>query len=100
MIAVIQTGGRQYLIKTGESLKIEKLTAKEGEKVVFDKILLIANDDGRDVKIGAPYLEGASIEALVVEQGRNRKIRVGKFKRKVRYHRIYGHRQQFTKIKV
>jgi len=99
MIAVIETGGKQYLVKTGETIKIEKLTAKEGEKVIFDKVLLTANDDGSEVVIGHPYLE-TKVEAFVEKHGRNKKIRVEKFKRKVRYHKVYGHRQPFTKVKI
>lgn len=100
MFAVIEAGGRQYLVKTGEALKIEKIAEQEGEKVVFDKVLLTANDDGTAVKIGTPYLEGVAIEASVEMQGRAKKVRVEKFKRKIRYHKVYGHRQKFTKIKV
>lgn len=100
MFAVIETGGKQYLIKTGDSLKIEKLEVEEGKAVIFDKVLLLAKEDGTDVKIGTPYLEGVSIDATVEMQGRTRKIRVVKFKRKVRYKRVIGHRQHFTKVKV
>jgi len=100
MIAVIQTGGKQYLVKTGESLKIEKLKAKDGEKVVFDKVLLTAKDDGSGVKLGNPYIEGAIFEAVIEMHGRSKKVRVEKFKRKVRYHKVYGHRQHFTKVKL
>ena len=100
MIAVIETGSKQYLVKTGQSLKIEKLPGEDGEKIAFDKVLLTAKDDGTDVKIGQPYLEGVVIEAIVEKQGRSRKVRVEKFKRKTRYHKVYGHRQHFTKIKV
>lgn len=100
MFAVVKTGGKQYLIKTGESLKIEKLKAEEGEKVIFDKVLLTAKDDGTDVKVGKPYLEDVVIEAVVEKQGRAKKIRVEKFKRKVRYHKVRGHRQHFTKVKI
>jgi len=100
MYAVIETGGKQYLIKSGDTLKVEKLDAEAGKEFVFDKVLLLAEDDGTDVKIGMPYLDGVSISAEVMEQGRNKKIRVVKFKRKVRYRRVAGHRQHFTKVKV
>ena len=100
MYAVIETGGKQYLIKSGDTLKVEKLDAEAGKEFVFDKVLLLAEDDGTDVKIGTPYLDGVSISAEVMEQGRNKKIRVVKFKRKVRYRRVAGHRQHFTKVKV
>jgi len=100
MFAVIETGGKQYLIKTGDTLKIEKIDSEEGKDVVFDKVLLLAKEDGTDVKIGTPYLEGVSIAATVEEQGRARKMRVVKFKRKVRYKRVIGHRQHFSKVKI
>ena len=100
MFAVIETGGKQYLVQTGQTLKIEKIDGEVGKEVVFDKVLLLAKDDGSDVKIGAPYLEGVSIAATVKEQARERKLRVVKFKRKVRYKRVLGHRQYFTKILV
>jgi len=100
MIAVIETGGKQYLVKTDQTLKIEKIEGNEGEKVVFDKVLLTAKDDGSDVKIGTPYLEGVILETEVIKQGRSKKIRVVKFKRKTRYHKVRGHRQHFSQIKV
>lgn len=100
MFAVIETGGKQYLVKTGDVLKIEKLEVEAGKEVVFDKVLLTANDDGTDVKIGTPYLSGVSISANVEQQGRADKIRVVKYKNKVRYKRVIGHRQDFTKVKV
>jgi large subunit ribosomal protein L21 len=100
MFAVIETGGKQYLIETGTIAKIEKLEIEVGKEVVFDKILLLANEDGTNVKIGTPYIAGASIAAEVEEQGRSKKIRIVKFKNKVRYQRTQGHRQSFTKVKV
>jgi large subunit ribosomal protein L21 len=100
MLAVIATGGKQYLVKTGEEIKIEKLIAKEGETVKFEEILLTANDDGSNVKLGKPFVSGASVTATVVKQGRAKTVRVEKFKSKVRYHKVYGHRQPFTTVKI
>lgn len=100
MLAVIETGGKQYLIKDGDKLKIEKLETEAGKEFVFDKVLLVANDDGSDLKVGDPYLEGVTITADVSEHGRDKKIRVIKYKRKVRYKRVIGHRQNFTKVTV
>ncbi|MBT3419299.1 MAG: 50S ribosomal protein L21 [Candidatus Magasanikbacteria bacterium] len=98
MFAVIETGGKQHLIESGQTLQIGKV---EGEKdVIFDKVLLLANDDGTDVQIGTPYLDGVTIEAVVQEQGRTKKLRVIKYKPKVRYKKVQGHRQHFTRIKV
>jgi large subunit ribosomal protein L21 len=100
MIAVIETGGKQYLIQPDQVLKIEKLEGEAGEKLIFDKVLLKADDDGKNVQIGTPYLEGETVEAEVEKQGRSRKIKVLKFKRKTRYTKRRGHRQKFTQIKV
>lgn len=100
MYAVIATGGKQYLVKTGDVIKIEKLPLNEGEKVVFDKVLLTAKDDGSDVKVGMPYVEGVTIEATLEKQGKTRTLRVEKFKRKVRYHKVHGQRQRFSQVKI
>ncbi len=100
MFYVIATGGKQYLVKTGNTLKVEKLLVETGKEAIFDKVLLTANEDGTEVKIGTPYLEGVSVNAEVLLQGRAEKIRVVKYKRKVRYTRVQGHRQPFTKIKI
>lgn len=100
MFAVIETGGKQYLVKTGDILKVEKLTAEAGQEIIFDKVLLTAEADGSEVKLGAPYLDGAQVKAEVLEQGRGKKIRVVKYKRKVRYKRVRGHRQSYTKVKI
>ena len=100
MFAVIETGGKQYLVKSGEALKIEKLPVAVGGTVTFDKVLMVADEDGLNVEIGKPYLTGVTVSADVTEQGRNKKILVVKYKRKVRYKRTRGHRQQFTKVKV
>ncbi len=88
------------MVKQGQVLKVEKLAVEAGKEFVFDKILLVANEDGSDVKIGAPYISGAKVTAQVLEQGKGKKITVVKYKRKVRYTRTRGHRQEFTKIKI
>jgi len=100
MIAVIETGGKQYLIREGQTLKVEKLDVAEGSDVTFDKILLVADEQGSDVKVGAPYVMGATVTASVDEQGRDPKVRVVKFKNKIRYKRVFGHRQPFTKVTI
>lgn len=100
MFAVIQTGGKQYLVKDGDLLTIEKIAGEPGTEVVFDQVLLLADEDGTNVQIGTPYLEGVKVTATVEEQGRAKKIRVIKYKRKVRYKRTIGHRQHQTKVKV
>jgi large subunit ribosomal protein L21 len=99
MMAVIATGGKQYLVKTGETLKVEKLLGEAGDKFTFDRVLLTVDDDGKNLKVGAPYLDGITISAEIVKQGKNRTVRVEKFKRKVRYHKVHGQRQRFTEVK-
>ena len=95
-LAVIKTGGKQYKVSEGQSLKIEKLVAKEGDKVVFDTLLIA---DGEKLNVGAPSL-GDKVEGKVLEQGRADKIAVIKFKNKTRYRKNVGHRQPFTKVEI
>jgi large subunit ribosomal protein L21 len=99
-IAVIQTGGKQYPVKVGDTLKIEKLSGshKEGDKITFDKVLLV--DNGKDTTIGTPYIEGAKVEATLKEMGRAKKIDVLKYRRKARYKKLRGHRQPFFSVKI
>jgi large subunit ribosomal protein L21 len=98
MIAVIKTGGKQYIVKEGDVLKIEKLDVAPGAKVSFD-VLLTALPDGLSVTVGTPLLD-KKVEAEVLEQGRGDKISVVKYKAKSRYRRRVGHRQAFTKVKI
>ncbi len=94
MLAVIKTGGKQYKVKKGDIFKVEKLNKKPGETVVFDEVLLSGD------KIGTPKVEGAQVKAEVLAEGKGKKVRVVKYKAKVRYHKVYGHRQPFTQVKV
>ena len=98
--AVIQTGGKQYKVSVGDTVKIEKLVGehKEGDKITFDKVLLV--DNGKDTTIGTPFIAGAKVEAELVEIGRTKKIIVVKYKPKSRYLIRQGHRQHFFKIKI
>ncbi len=98
MYAVIVTGGKQYKVAVGEYLKIEKLEIATGETVNFDKVLLVSNGD--DLKIGAPVVEGATVTAEVINQGRHDKIRIIKFRRRKHHMKRQGHRQWFTEIKI
>src|SRR5947208_1924174 len=98
MYAVIKTGGKQYRVAEGETVKVEKLPGEAGEKVTFSDVLLIAG--GESVKIGKPTVAGAQVEAEIVEQGRARKIIVFKYKRRKNYRKRQGHRQPFTALKV
>ena len=94
MFAVIKTGGKQYKVKKGDILKVEKLNKKPGETVVFEEVLLAGD------KIGAPKVEGSQVKAEVLAEGKGKKIRVVKYKAKVRYHKVYGHRQPFTQVRI
>jgi|SRR3989344_2537210 len=99
--AVIQTGGKQYRVKAGDILKIEKLHGdfKVGDKITFDKVLLV--DNGKDTTtIGTPYIEGAKVEAFFSEAGRNKTIDVIKYRQKSRYFKKNGHRQPWIKVKI
>lgn len=97
-IAVIKTGGKQYKVKNGQVLKIEKLDEKIGGKVKFDT-LMTASDDGKELNLGRPSL-GEKVEAKILEQDRDKKITVVKYKNKTRYKRTKGHRQAFTKVEI
>ncbi|PIR93760.1 50S ribosomal protein L21 [Candidatus Falkowbacteria bacterium CG10_big_fil_rev_8_21_14_0_10_39_11] len=98
--AVIKTGGKQYKVSEGEQLKIEKIPGEAGDKVSFDQVLLISDATGEKVDLGQPFLDGKTVEAEIIEQARARKINVVKYKAKVRYHKVYGHRQHFTKVRI
>lgn len=100
MIAIIKTGGKQYKVKAGDILKIEKLPQASGKEVVFDKVLLMGNVDGQEVKFGQPLIKGAKVKAQILEQGRAKKVKVVKYKPKTRYTRVLGHRQSFTRVKI
>lgn len=97
MYAIIETGGKQLKVEEGQSIFVEKLAAEAGETVTFDKVLFVGGDDA---KIGTPTVEGASVTAKVVEQGRAKKIIVFKFKKRKNYRRKQGHRQPFTKVTI
>lgn len=98
-IAVIKTGGKQYKIKQGAKLEVEKLDAQVGSTISF-RPLLVADEAGESVKVGKPEVSGASVEARVLEHGKGDKVHVIKFHRKVRYKRNVGHRQLYTKIEI
>jgi large subunit ribosomal protein L21 len=98
--AVIKTGGKQYKVAKGDTVSIEKIKGEfaKGDKVSFDKVLLV--DNGKDTTIGMPFIDGAKVEAEISEIGRARKILVVKYKQKSRYLRRNGHRQPFFKVKI
>ncbi len=98
--AVIETGGKQYQVKAGDVITIEKLSGefKEGDKVVFDKVLLV--DDGSNTTIGTPFIPNAKVEATFKSAGRAPKVTVIKYKQKSRYFKKNGHRQPFVKVQI
>ena len=98
MYAVIQTGGKQYRVKSGEQVKIESLPAEVGSAVSFDQVLMLGEGDG--VRVGAPFLDGARVKATVVAQGRGEKIRIFKLRRRKHYAKTQGHRQNFTEVRI
>lgn len=98
MFAVIKTGGKQYIVREGQQLKIEKLPGKKGDKVDFKEVLLLAEDNGSKVDVGTPALKGKNVSAEIAEQGKGKKIDVVKYKPKSKYTRRTGHRQPFTKV--
>lgn len=98
MFAVIKTGGKQYTVAADDLLKVEKLDAEAGSTVTFDEVLMVGN--GTDTTVGAPVVEGASVVAEVVEQGRGRKIIIFKKRRRQNSRRRNGHRQSYTLVKV
>jgi large subunit ribosomal protein L21 len=97
MYAVFKTGGKQYKVAQGDRLRVEKLPASVGDTVTFDEVLLVGGDA---IKIGAPLVAGAKVEAKVVAQEREKKIIVFKFRRRKNYRRKNGHRQPFTALEI
>ncbi len=98
MYAVIATGGKQYKVTKGETLRVEKLEGEEGSSISIDQVLMVA--DGANVTVGTPMLEKASVTATITAQGRGKKIEIIKFRRRKHSRRQGGHRQSFTEIEV
>ena len=97
MYAIIATGGKQYKVSEGDIITIEKLGVDAGEKVTFDQVLVVG---GEETKVGDPVVVGATVEASVVEDGKDKKVIVYKYKRKTGYHKKNGHRQSYTKVEI
>ncbi len=98
MYAIIKTGGKQYKVKEGQILKVEKLPLSEGENVVFDKVLTVKDSEG--VKFGHPYLKDAKVSGKIIENGKNKKVIVFKYKPKTRYRKKTGHRQPYSRVLI
>jgi large subunit ribosomal protein L21 len=98
MLAVIKTGGKQYLVQPGDKIKIEKLDQKEGEEIVFSDVLLVEKD--KKVEIGTPLVKNAEVLAKVLSQEKADKVVIFEYKAKKRYSRKIGHRQPYTEIEI
>ncbi|CCQ92617.1 ribosomal protein L21 (BL20) [[Clostridium] ultunense Esp] len=98
MYAVVETGGKQYRVQEGDIVFVEKIDTEEGEKIDLSRVLLVSKEDG--LIVGKPYVEGAKVEATVLEQGKAKKIIVFKYKAKKNYRKKQGHRQPYTKLKI
>ncbi len=97
MYAIIATGGKQYKVSEGDTIRVEKLDVNADDKYTFDQVLMIGGDS---VKVGNPTVDGASVEASVVDNGKAKKVVVYKYKPKKGYHKKNGHRQQYTELKI
>ena len=98
MYAIIKTGGKQYRVQEGDNIFVEKLASDVDSEVVFDQVLAVVNDG--DIKVGSPVVEGAKVTAKVLEQGKEKKVLVFKYKAKSDYRRRQGHRQPYTKVVI
>ena len=98
MYAVIKTGGKQYRVSDGEKLKVEKLLADVDSELVIDQVLAVGNGD--DIKLGSPFLAGASVKARILSHGRGEKLTIFKLRRRKHYKKHQGHRQSYTEIQI
>ncbi len=98
LYAIVETGGKQYKVSPGNIIRVEKIDGERGNDCVFDKVLAIS--DGEGLKVGKPYVHGASVDGTIIRQGKARKVLVFKFKAKTNYRKRYGHRQHFTEIRI
>ena len=98
MYAIIETGGKQYKVQQGDVLFVEKLNVEENDTVTFDKVIAVGSDDG--ITVGAPYVEGATVTAKAVKNGKAKKITVFTYKPKKNEKRKMGHRQPYTKVEI
>ncbi|OGD30818.1 50S ribosomal protein L21 [Candidatus Azambacteria bacterium RIFCSPHIGHO2_01_FULL_44_55] len=97
-IAVIKTGGKQYIVKEGDKLRLEKIDAKEGDEIRFSEVLLVG--DEKDIKIGSPFVSDAKVTGKALKQGRAKKIIVFHYHSKTRYKKKAGHRQPYTEVEI
>ena len=98
MLAVIKTGGKQYLVSPGDKIKIEKLNKKEGAEIAFNEVLLL--EKGKQIQIGTPLIKGVKVVGKVLKQGKAKKVIIFKYKAKKRYKVKKGHRQSYTEVEI
>lgn len=98
MLAIIKTGGKQYKVKLGDKIKVEKLKGKDGEKITFSEVLFLG--DEKDIKIGTPFIKGAKVEGKILKTVKGKKVVGIKFKPKKRYKVKFGHRQTMTEVEI
>ena len=98
MYAVVKTGGKQYKVAAGEKIKVEQIAADVGQEIVLDQVLAVGS--GAELTVGAPWVAGASVKAVVVAQGRHDKVRIFKMRRRKHYQKHGGHRQHFTELEI
>lgn len=98
MYAVIKTGGKQYKVASGEKIKVEQIAADVGQEIVIDRVLAVG--EGAELKVGAPWVSGASVSATVVAHGRHAKVRIFKMRRRKHYQKHGGHRQNYTELQI
>jgi len=98
MYAVIETGGKQYRVTEGQSIKVEKLDGEAGSNIDLDKVLMVA--DGENITVGAPYVKGGKVTATIKSHGRGKKIHIIKFRRRKHYQKEQGHRQHYTELQI
>lgn len=97
MYAIIKTGGKQFRVEEGQEIFVEKITGQAGDKVTFDQVLFVGGDNA---KVGAPFVDGASVEATIDRQGKNKKVVTYKYRRRKDSHTKMGHRQPYTKLTI
>ncbi len=98
MYAVIKTGGKQYRVSAGQKIKVEQMPVDVGSEITLDQILMVG--EGESVKIGTPVVDGASVKATVLSQGRHDKVKIFKMRRRKHYMKRQGHRQNYTEIRI
>ncbi|MCX7614351.1 MAG: 50S ribosomal protein L21 [Clostridiales bacterium] len=98
MYAILETGGKQYRVQEGDTIYVEKLNLEDGAEVTLESVLTVG--DGADLKVGAPYVAGASVTGKVVKTGKGKKVMIFKYKSKKNYRRRQGHRQPYTKLEI